>query len=98
MALYLNYVGQVTMVTAVAFIGLILYAFYRGCDPVLAGVVDKRDAVIPLFVMQVGRKVSWTDFCQKKPNTFKNPRDASRNNFVLSSDTEYGDARLLMSI
>ena len=53
LALYLNYVGQVAMVTLVALIGLTLYAFYAGCDPVLAGVVAKRDAVVPLFVMQV---------------------------------------------
>merc|ERR1719460_1582267 len=40
------------MVTLVAFIGLALYAFYKDCDPVLAGVVQKRDGVIPLFVLQ----------------------------------------------
>jgi len=40
------------MGTLVAFIGLILYAFYIDCDPVVAGVVQKRDAVIPLFVLQ----------------------------------------------
>ena len=51
-ALYINFVGQVIMVSLVAFIGLILYAFYIDCDPVVAGVVQKRDAVIPLFVLQ----------------------------------------------
>ena len=40
------------MVTLVAFIGLSLYAFYIECDPVMAGVVQKRDGVIPLFVLQ----------------------------------------------
>ena len=40
------------MVSLVAFIGLSLYAFYLDCDPVLAGVVEKRDGVIPLFVLQ----------------------------------------------
>eukprot|EP00095_Tigriopus_kingsejongensis_P000170 maker-scaffold487_size158652-snap-gene-0.46 protein:Tk00170 transcript:maker-scaffold487_size158652-snap-gene-0.46-mRNA-1 annotation:"hypothetical protein CAPTEDRAFT_141957" len=52
MALYINYVGQVTMVTLVSIIGLVLYTYYLECDPVLAGVVAKRDAVIPLFVLQ----------------------------------------------
>ena len=52
LALYINFVGQVVMVTLVALIGLILYAFYLDCDPVKAGVVQKRDAVIPLFVLQ----------------------------------------------
>ena len=50
--LYINYIGQIIMVTLVAFIGLALYAFYKDCDPVLAGVVEKRDGVIPLFVLQ----------------------------------------------
>ena len=31
---------------------MILYAFYKDCDPVEAGVVSKRDAVVPLFVLQ----------------------------------------------
>ena len=52
MSLYLNFVGQVTMVALVALVGLILYAFYKDCDPVLAGIVEKRDAVVPLFVLQ----------------------------------------------
>ena len=52
LALYINYVGQFIMVTLVAFIGLTLYAYYVDCDPVTAGVVQKRDAVIPLFVLQ----------------------------------------------
>ena len=51
-ALYINFVGQVIMVTLVAFIGLSLYAFYLECDPVMAGLVEKRDGVIPLFVLQ----------------------------------------------
>ena len=49
---FLNLSGQVVMVSLVAFIGLILYAFYIDCDPLAAGVVTKRDAVIPLFVLQ----------------------------------------------
>ncbi len=52
LALFINFIGQVIMVTLVAFIGLTLYAFYIDCDPVTAGVVKKRDAVIPLFVLQ----------------------------------------------
>ena len=52
LALYINFVGQVVMVSLVAFIGLSLYAFYIECDPVMAGVVQKRDGVIPLFVLQ----------------------------------------------
>ena len=52
MPLYLNFVGQFIMVTLVGIVGLILYAFYKDCDPVLAGVVAKRDAVVPLFVLQ----------------------------------------------
>jgi len=52
MSLYLNFVGQLIMVMLVALIGLILYTFYKDCDPVLAGIVKKRDAVVPLFVLQ----------------------------------------------
>jgi len=32
--LYINFIGQIIMVTLVAFIGLALYAFYKDCDPV----------------------------------------------------------------
>ena len=37
LALYINFIGQVVMVTLVALIGLTLYAFYIDCDPVTAG-------------------------------------------------------------
>lgn len=53
MALYINYLGQFVMTTLVVIIGLVMYAYYVSCDPVLAGITKKRDALIPLFVIQV---------------------------------------------
>ena len=53
MSLYVNFVGQFVMVTLVGILGLILYAYYQNCDPVLAEVIPKQDAIVPLFVLQL---------------------------------------------
>lgn len=33
--------------------GMIMYAFYQECDPILMGKVDKPDQLLPLFMMRV---------------------------------------------
>ena len=40
-ALYTNFIGQFLMTTFVAIIGLIMYAYYRDCDPVLVSLVER---------------------------------------------------------
>ena len=40
------------MVSCVVLIGLIIYAYYSTCDPVLAELVKKKDGLIPMFVMK----------------------------------------------
>lgn len=51
-SLYINYAGQIVLFSIVALIGLILYAYYIDCDPLMSGVVEKRDAVVSIFVLQ----------------------------------------------
>jgi sodium-coupled monocarboxylate transporter 8/12 len=62
LSLYFNYVGQIFLFVVVSLIGLVLYAFYVNCDPVVAGIVDNRDAVVPIFVMQEFAKVNFIRF------------------------------------
>jgi len=37
-------------------LGLIIYAKYENCDPVLSKQISKRDQIVPLFVMDVASK------------------------------------------
>ena len=50
--------------TIAMLIGIILYANYVDCDPVLGGSVTSRDAIVPLFVVQVS--ISQTLECTQK--------------------------------
>ncbi|XP_050734620.1 sodium-coupled monocarboxylate transporter 2-like isoform X2 [Eriocheir sinensis] len=34
-----------------AFVGLVLFATYEGCDPLEAGLITKKDQILPFFVM-----------------------------------------------
>jgi Na+/proline symporter len=52
LSLYLNFIGQVVLFVIVSLIGLVLYSYFLDCDPVLAGTVSSRDALVPFFVLQ----------------------------------------------
>ncbi len=52
-SLYLNFLGQILFLTIAMLIGLILYANYVDCDPVLGGDATSRDEIVPLFVVKV---------------------------------------------
>ncbi|KAB0796165.1 hypothetical protein PPYR_10226 [Photinus pyralis] len=49
--------GMVAVNAFCAFIGVILYARYMNCDPVMAGDVRRYDQILPFFIMEIGKKV-----------------------------------------
>jgi len=40
-----------------ALTGLIMYAYFEGCDPVPAGVLTKEDQMVPFLVVKVFRNM-----------------------------------------
>lgn len=46
-------VGMAAFLSVCCYTGLLVYAFYEKCDPMRAGLVDKTDQILPLFVMQI---------------------------------------------
>uniref|UniRef100_H3B3W7 Solute carrier family 5 member 12 n=1 Tax=Latimeria chalumnae TaxID=7897 RepID=H3B3W7_LATCH len=52
-ALYLNLVGLWVILVCAVFSGLVMYAYYKNCDPWTAGFVSAPDQVMPYFVMDI---------------------------------------------
>lgn len=52
-AIFLNVVGIVIFILLAGLIGIIVYAYYFGCDPYTAGLVNNPDQLFPYFVMEV---------------------------------------------
>ncbi|KAM7362744.1 uncharacterized protein ACRADG_013305 [Cochliomyia hominivorax] len=52
-ALILVGFGVLTIMGFTAFIGVVMFARYFGCDPILGGVVQKPDKMLPFFVQDV---------------------------------------------
>ncbi|CAF4747788.1 unnamed protein product, partial [Rotaria sp. Silwood1] len=52
-ALFINAVGAAIVIILSSFIGVILYAYYAGCDPLTAERVSDVDQIFPYFVMDV---------------------------------------------
>ncbi|KAI8124518.1 Sodium-coupled monocarboxylate transporter 2 [Lucilia cuprina] len=46
-------IGVFIIMSFNCFIGLIMFARYFGCDPILAGIVEKADKMMPFFVQDV---------------------------------------------
>ncbi|XP_065372256.1 sodium-coupled monocarboxylate transporter 2-like [Calliphora vicina] len=46
-------VGILLMLGFNAFIGIVMFARYFGCDPILGGIVEKADKMMPFFVQDV---------------------------------------------
>ncbi|KAM9302084.1 sodium-coupled monocarboxylate transporter 2-like [Gastrophryne carolinensis] len=57
LALYLNLIGLWVIVLCATFSGLIMYAYFKGCDPWAAGFIDAPDQAMPYFVMQIFSKM-----------------------------------------
>ncbi|KAL9897340.1 sodium-coupled monocarboxylate transporter 2-like isoform 1-T1 [Glossina fuscipes fuscipes] len=52
-ALTITGIGIIIIMSFNAFTGLLMFARYFGCDPILAGVVEKPDKLMPFFVQDV---------------------------------------------
>ncbi|XP_073828202.1 sodium-coupled monocarboxylate transporter 1-like [Musca autumnalis] len=52
-SLLITGVGILIIMFLNCFTGVIMYARYAGCDPILAGVVEKPDKLMPFFVQDV---------------------------------------------
>ncbi|MBN3271301.1 SC5AC protein, partial [Polyodon spathula] len=53
LALYLNLIGLWVIVVCAVFSGLLMFAYYRNCDPWTAGFVSAPDQLMPYFVMDI---------------------------------------------
>ncbi|XP_052776428.1 sodium-coupled monocarboxylate transporter 1-like [Mya arenaria] len=56
-AMWLNLVGLILIVTLTCMIGVVIYAVYQSCHPVTAGLINRSDQLLPLFVMDTLGKV-----------------------------------------
>lgn len=52
-ALWLNFPGLCIILYLCCLVGIVLYAFYRTCDPVTYGLIMASDQLYPLFVMDI---------------------------------------------
>ncbi|XP_022224918.2 sodium-coupled monocarboxylate transporter 2 [Drosophila obscura] len=46
-------VGFLLIMTFTCFIGIIMFAYYYGCDPIQAGLVSKPDKLMPFFIQDI---------------------------------------------
>ncbi|KAL5018667.1 hypothetical protein ScPMuIL_004389 [Solemya velum] len=53
LAVWLNFPGMFAVISLVVMIGVVMYGFYSTCDPVSAGLIEKRDQLLPLFTMDI---------------------------------------------
>ncbi|XP_062855073.1 sodium-coupled monocarboxylate transporter 2 [Trichomycterus rosablanca] len=53
LALYLNLLGLLLILSCGVFSGLIMYAYYSKCDPWTAGYIKAPDQLMPYFVLEV---------------------------------------------
>ncbi|KAI0990197.1 hypothetical protein GJ496_007133, partial [Pomphorhynchus laevis] len=52
-AIYLNLLGLCFSVIICMLIGMVMYAYYKSCDPYLNGTIAKYDLILPLFVTEI---------------------------------------------
>ena len=52
-AYWINAPGLIALIALPGLVGFIVYARYQYCDPLTIGLVDKRDQIVPLYVMEV---------------------------------------------
>ncbi|BFF91108.1 sodium-coupled monocarboxylate transporter 2 [Drosophila madeirensis] len=46
-------IGFLFIMTFTCFIGIIMFAYYYGCDPIQAGLVSKPDKLMPFFIQDI---------------------------------------------
>ena len=52
-AIWLSGISITIILSVTAYAGLVIYAHYINCDPITAGLVSKKDQLMPLFVMDL---------------------------------------------
>uniref|UniRef100_A0A4X2JPJ0 Solute carrier family 5 member 12 n=1 Tax=Vombatus ursinus TaxID=29139 RepID=A0A4X2JPJ0_VOMUR len=52
-ALYLNLIGLWIIMFCAVFSGLIMYSYFKDCDPWTAGLISSPDQLMPYFVMEI---------------------------------------------
>lgn len=52
-ALFINAIGSAFIILSSCLIGIIIYAYYAGCDPYTAKSISAIDQIFPYFVMEV---------------------------------------------
>lgn len=52
-AVWISSIVTVLNMILVMILGLVMYAYYYDCDPQIINAVEKKDQMVPLFVMQV---------------------------------------------
>ena len=52
-ALLINAVAVACTILLAGIMGVVIYAYYAGCDPYMAGYISSRDQTFPYFVMEV---------------------------------------------
>uniref|UniRef100_A0A8C3K331 Solute carrier family 5 member 12 n=1 Tax=Calidris pygmaea TaxID=425635 RepID=A0A8C3K331_9CHAR len=53
LALYLNLLGLWTVLMCAVFCGLVMYSYYKSCDPWTASFISAPDQLMPYFVMDI---------------------------------------------
>ncbi|KAM7140626.1 sodium/iodide cotransporter [Molossus nigricans] len=57
LALLINQVGLFLIVSTAAGCGIVMFAFYMDCDPILTGRISAPDQYMPLFVLDIFRNL-----------------------------------------
>uniref|UniRef100_A0A671F2Y6 Solute carrier family 5 member 12 n=1 Tax=Rhinolophus ferrumequinum TaxID=59479 RepID=A0A671F2Y6_RHIFE len=53
LALYFNLLGLWIILVCAVFSGLIMYAYFKNCDPWTSGIISAPDQLMPYFVMEI---------------------------------------------
>uniref|UniRef100_A0A8D2B8I1 Solute carrier family 5 member 12 n=1 Tax=Sciurus vulgaris TaxID=55149 RepID=A0A8D2B8I1_SCIVU len=53
LALYFNLLGLWTILACAVFSGLIMYSYFKDCDPWTSGIISAPDQLMPYFVMEI---------------------------------------------
>jgi len=53
LAVWMNFPGLVVIITLTCMIGITMFAFYKDCDPVKFGLINKADQMLPLMVLDI---------------------------------------------
>jgi len=56
-AALVSYIPTFTFLSLSVVTGLAMYAYFEGCDPIQAGIIDRADQMIPFLVARVFRDV-----------------------------------------